>query len=678
VLRALVITTLIAALFTAFAQGKSDTAVIRHHLDLSESFENTNLDSSLHHAEQALAISLRTGLAAWAAEGYNAVGIALERKGQLDEAIRSYRQAMRLYDSLGAQRQVAGCMVNVGLSYRLKGEMDSAVKYNELALQISRAEKLHRLEAYVLHNIGSVYETRQYWYTALDYYLQSLELKTQYGTEEDHAYTLYNIGNIYFELKLADKAISFYKRALDASADDDSITVGDVHYAIANVYSTILSMHDSAMTLYRKALIVRSKIGYAQGIAEALLGIGETWRHLGRADSAVVYVRRAHDVLLDSEMYSDIASTYLALARSYSALRQWPIAIALADSGIEAARTVESRRTEMSLYQLLADIHRERGDWKPAAEYMTRYSALKDSVLNEEIATRVLDLETRYRSAQKDKAIAEQALELERQELRLVKRNRQLLLMIGGTAVLVIMMLMMWGVFATRRRLMKQEVMTMKREGEVRLLEAIAEGEEIERGRLARELHDGVSGMLSAAKLSVGSLRQVPGVEVNESFRQANALLEDTARELRQVSHNLMPEHLRQIGLIGSLEQYLETMERTGNIRFHLQHYGMEKRLDRKTELLLYRVIQELVHNIMKHARATEALVQLNRNHRLMQVTIEDNGAGMPATDATDGAGLESIRTRLQSLYGKLDIESKTGEGTSVYLELLLPEESVS
>ena len=224
------------------------------------------------------------------------------------------------------------------------------------------------------------------------------------------------------------------------------------------------------------------------------------------------------------------------------------------------------------------------------------------------------------------------------------------------------------GIIITGRNI-SDRIDAERRAKEVQLLEALREGEEKERGRIARDLHDEVSGMIAAAKMHVTTLAQtVPAIGTNEGYSQALSLLDEAARQVRNTSHNLMPEILLESGLSQALSRYCGSIS---NAQLQVRYIALEPvtRYAANFELALYRIIQELINNIIRHAAATKALVQLSAHGSRLMVTIEDNGMGFNPAATANGVGLSSIAKRVATMNGTMDIQSASGKGTSIYLE---------
>jgi len=200
-------------------------------------------------------------------------------------------------------------------------------------------------------------------------------------------------------------------------------------------------------------------------------------------------------------------------------------------------------------------------------------------------------------------------------------------------------------------------------------------GQEAERGRIARDLHDGLGGLFSTVKMYFSSLgHRQPEITDDDLYKKSVELIESAGNEVRKIAHNLMPEVLLKFGLISAVEELCKQINKGGVIKVSFQSYNMEERLASSTEIMLYRILQELLNNILKHAEATYVIVQFNRHEEKLNVIVEDNGRGFNAKSTSKGnsIGLETIKTRVNYLRGELNIDSKPGVGTTVMMEFLL------
>lgn len=309
-------------------------------------------------------------------------------------------------------------------------------------------------------------------------------------------------------------------------------------------------------------------------------------------------------------------------------------------------------------YQLLEVINESIGDYKNAYEALSEYVDITDSIFTQQSLQQINDLNVKYETSEKERLIAEKDLALTR------KNANMRILVISLIAIGAILCLSLF-LYQQRRKTYQHAIKALKREQDISLLKALMTGEEKERSRLARELHDGLGGILAAAQM------QISNASNGEGIGKAAELVDQAASESRRIAHNLLPESLLRYGLDEALRSYCQSISDSRLLQIDYQSSGMSQRLEQSIELSIYRIVQELVNNIVKHAGAKEALVQLQREGDKMAITVEDDGKGFAPT-RKDGIGLSNINSRISYLNGTIDIQFGQQKGTSVFIEIQL------
>ncbi|MBL0305500.1 MAG: sensor histidine kinase [Chitinophagaceae bacterium] len=320
-------------------------------------------------------------------------------------------------------------------------------------------------------------------------------------------------------------------------------------------------------------------------------------------------------------------------------------------------------------YGTLSDVYAATGRYKEAFELLKKYNDIKDTLLNEDRKKFALELEKKYETQKKDDL-------LKNQQSEIAQRKRLNYALAGGAAVLVLTILLLFRNYKQKQRLQQQRIIELETKEKLAATEAVLKGEEKERTRLAKDLHDGLGGMLSGIKYSFqtmkGNLIMTP--ENQQAFERSMDMLDSSIKEMRRVSHNLMPEVLVRYGLDAALKDYTTEVNKSGIIKVVYQSMGMEqKMIEQSSALGLYRIVQELLNNVIKHAAATEVLVQVFSEKDKLVVNVEDNGKGIdPAImEKAEGMGWKNIRSRVDLLNGKIDIQSAASKGTAVNLEFI-------
>jgi two-component system NarL family sensor kinase len=158
-----------------------------------------------------------------------------------------------------------------------------------------------------------------------------------------------------------------------------------------------------------------------------------------------------------------------------------------------------------------------------------------------------------------------------------------------------------------------------------------------------------------------------------QAFERSMDMLDSSIKEMRRVAHNLMPEALVKFGLDTALKDFCNSINQSGALKVAYQSIGLDNEIiDQTTSITIYRIIQELINNTIKHAAATQAIVQLSKTNGTLSVTVEDDGKGFdPAIlQGTKGIGWSNIQSRVDFMKGKMDVQSAPGNGTSVLIEL--------
>ena len=252
-------------------------------------------------------------------------------------------------------------------------------------------------------------------------------------------------------------------------------------------------------------------------------------------------------------------------------------------------------------------------------------------------------------------------------------------LLIGGIALVMITGLSGVMYFVRKQRSEKlianEKINTLLKDQELQSVSNMLEVQEEERKRIAADLHDRLGSMLSTVKLHFNTVEQQIDTlreQNKDQYHKATTLLDEACDEVRKIAHNLVSGELVKFGLVSALNQLKETIEETGKLSIKVYAFGMEERLAANTEISLYRIVQELLNNILKHAKASEMTIQLNKVENNLNIVVEDNGAGydVNAALAKDGMGLRNMQTRVKKLNGTIEFDSMKGRGSTTIIDL--------
>ncbi len=493
-----------------------------------------------------------------------------------------------------------------------------------------------------------------------------------------------------------EKAIGYYHQALAIAEKGDNLyAVSNPYHNIAIIYSETKD-YEPALKYALKALEIRQQINDSTFIAESFLTIGGIYYHLLQYEKAEHYLLDAQSYYQTQNNPTGLSLSYNNLGLVYQDMEQWDRAEMLFRKSLELCRKQEGRYEDMvnvlynlsklailkkdfvqseqyaaeaeqiaTTYGLLPSLKEAlealsaalegRQDYKRAFHTQTRLLAVNDSLLNEEKSRQILNLEIRYQVARKEATITAQSLILSEKDRSLAQRKMWLV----AIASVSVLSLIIFYILYNRRHVRAQ------REEEQKIHSAIFESEQKERIRIARDLHDSIGQKLSVMKMLL------PAANGDENIIKISDFLDETAQEVRSISHNLIPEILN-FGLIKAFDAIADKINSTGNIhiRFEVPPELRQLPLSKQTELSIYRIVQEILSNIVQHAQADKIRCSIHLLPQHIQISISDNGTGFDThiIDESRGLGWKNIFARVKLINGTLNIKSEKGKGSDFVL----------
>jgi len=260
--------------------------------------------------------------------------------------------------------------------------------------------------------------------------------------------------------------------------------------------------------------------------------------------------------------------------------------------------------------------------------------------------------------------------QLLKQELEIIKSQREKQIYLIASLGFILLSLSIWLYFKQKQKIKNNEIITLQQQKDITKLQSFIDGEEKERKRLAQDLHDGINGDLSSIKYLLSSVNTQSFSSENQALlNKAIDMIDYSCDQVRNISHNLSPTSINDFGLITSLKNYCAKLEGFHPIKINFQHFGFDLQLSKSIETVIYRIVQELVYNIIKHADATEALVQINSHEDNLFITVEDNGKGISQDSKNTGIGLKNIASRIAFLNATLE-EEVNSNGTTFTINI--------
>jgi len=311
-------------------------------------------------------------------------------------------------------------------------------------------------------------------------------------------------------------------------------------------------------------------------------------------------------------------------------------------------------------------LYEEWGKDAKALAYYKQYKQLADSMASEQNKNFSSQLEVEFETEKKESRI-------KLQQASIHQKNILNYVFAGSTILVLVLTFLIYRTYQQKRKLQQQRIHELETEKQLLATQSLLKGQEDERSRLAKDLHDGLGGLLSGVKLQLGAMKGnlILTEEHGRIFNNALIKLDESISEMRRVAHNMMPEALMKLGLQHALQDYCEGLSQSQPFTIETAFYGLENRLEPSVEIVVYRIVQELVNNAVKHSGATTILAQVMSQDNLITITVEDNGKGFEQSqlEKLRTAGMQNIQSRVNYLRGTIDIQSSPGKGTSVHIE---------
>lgn len=569
-----------------------------------------------------------------------------------------------------------------GIYYLETSRLSQAKPYFQMSYEYNKKSKKDTAPlgaATALGNLSLIAESEHDIESAVNLKLQALDIWKASPFSERYIAVgnLYiSIGTLYSKENQFDKAIYYNKKGietrLNADLRDSDLATSYVFLMNNFIRSNQLDSASKYVSIIESLVNeIKSPTLYMRYYGS----MGELEFERKNFEKALSYNQSMLDYAKQAQRKVNEISAYLNIAKCYQQLKQPAQALPYFKEALimsEKANRIEGRKSAM---QGLADTYHQLKNDTEAFRYLSQYNVLKDSIIAEETKVKLNEIDTKYQAAQKEKQI----LVLEKES-----RHQDTLIygLLGGLAALVLIGGLIYRNLSSQQKIAKQqtilkekEIQQLQQERQLVATNSILKGQEEERTRVARDLHDGLGGLLTSIKLTLSKVKGnfiLPEASVGV-FARALEQLDNAISEMRRVAHSMMPETLVRYGLPDALKDFCDDINETGKINIHLQLLGMEKRLESSVEVVIYRIIQELLNNILKHAEASDAYLQLALNQSgIISLTVEDNGQGfnLAQLEHNKGAGMRNIENRVAYLGGKINIQSQPNDGTSVLIEI--------
>ncbi|GGG66106.1 tetratricopeptide repeat-containing sensor histidine kinase [Epilithonimonas arachidiradicis] len=609
--------------------SKDDRVVLQNYLLLSEYWAPTDSLKSAQALNTVLNSPKKNLLSKGLLEYYQ--GIFATNQGSRTDAKKHYEQAIKLLQN---DKKNSGILIRA--------------LYNEAYIQI---------------------EDKSYDFLVKALTEKCIPLSEKTNNKELLAYSYTQLGLTFMSVGQLDKAEEYHKKALEVLKQiPKTQTVHLITYL--NLVSNYCYKPDSktAKVYLDKAKAMIQNYPQSQHYANYYYQEGMYYttkqdypKALSSLDAGVKLAKAKNQLKLLHLLYFRMYNVYL-MQKDYVKAKQQLEQIL--KENILSKEALNRRIT----YTQLAAVNDVLGQSKEAYQWMKKSNDLGDSLNQQKLLQKLNEYEILHKTTEKQKTINQ--LEQEKKENELMAKNKNLRITILAIALglsLIIAVL----IYLTYRKQQKlnqqisishqQDLLHIENERKYEATQAVLQGEEQERQRIAQDLHDSMGGMLANIRMSISANELYQSTDIVEK-------LDKSISEMRRISRNLMPETLKNLGLETALKELCESMTHK-HFSIQFEAFDVSEKIPFQIQLAFYRIAQESISNVIKYAQANNVIVQISQDGNTLTLTVEDDGVGFDKSKITYGLGLKNIENRVRLINGKVEIHSVKGEGTTINVE---------
>lgn len=598
----------------------------------SEEYLNTDLDSAFFFAEKARKLAKNIDDKRLMALSYEALGKSFFSGEEPDSATNYFELVLNHGLQSGDSSMIAKSYYHLGMTRQLEGNFANALQAYELGSHFVREEK-SKINGDLLNGIGLVYSRLNDSTKAYEFFHRSILISTNIADTLGLAATHNNLGNLFVKYGDFRQARHHFANALDyysiAQNNDgirnSTVNLGNVFFQEGNI--------DLADSLYKRSSFLLSKKGVGLSLASLSHNFGSLYGLIKNFKKAEYYFKKALIEVKDLNKPDLIKSIHYNLGQVYELQSQHQ-------------KANEHYREHIFIQDTL---HR---------------NLQKTATLARQLQKQNLQMRLEKEQAQA-------------QSVRMELANRNLTI---GIILGIVFLLIGIGWFFLRLRNRQRQsafesrIDRMMQEQEQHMFGAVIRGQEQAYSQIAQELHDNIGMLLSATNLHFSNLEEKLDTQL-ESFQQAKSTLLKAVKEVRTLSRDMLSGTLHHLGLVDAVEELLEVLRQTGQYEIDFETQGLAQvDLPPTMSHSLYRCVQELVSNVIRHSHADHIRLSIICKQGQLSLEFEDNGIGFDLHEPKAGMGIKSLSARVSDLQGTFDVQSEIGQGTLVKILLDVPE----
>lgn len=563
----------------------------------------------------------------------------------------------------------------LGISYGKLGDNNQGIEFLDIALGEFISLNDYKNACSVLNKKGLIYFQEDKYDSAMALYLECLIIAKKHDFVHERVSPLINISNIYNRTQDYDKALQTLNQALEFCGENESENRNIIVQNIATIWYK-KGDYDKALNLYESEIELAEKNNNLLDIAFLKSNLGIVHYSMGNKQKALKYLLETKNIWEELNDYSNLSHTLNNLAVIYNKMGDTKSAISMLKQSIEVAKMMNSKSSIARGYKNIANINESVGNYKQAYENINIYRKYRDSLFEDSKIKYLTEQQAKFDKLQDESKI----IKLENEKVKAESVNKtlkyqsRLNLLIFIIVIIVLLSVIFFYIWKMKKNkiINEERIKQIESERKFETAKYVIEGEEKERKRIAQELHDGIGVLLSTASIHFSNVEDKVDTGVSKIAAKAKDLLNEATTELRTISHNMLPSVLSKFGVYEALADIFESLDEDSGIQTDFSINGNKRKLDENSEIMIYRLVQEIVNNTIKHSKANKVSCSFDIEDENITINYTDDGIGFDenSKELRSSFGLNGINSRVDILGGKIINNSKKGMGTNYHIEL--------
>jgi signal transduction histidine kinase len=575
--------------------------------DLTWYYSKYITDSAIVYGNKAKDLAIALNDSSLLAQVYSDIGSIYLSTGNLEPAKLNYTTCYKIREKLGDSLGLAKCNINIASIYQKENKLKLASEIYLNCLKIFKERNLQKYVSTILSNLAQVLIKTGNTQKALQYAKEAVAFQKKNNETIPLTMSYVSLGNVYIALRDTPNAIKSYRSSVELAKSTGNNQAASAALNNLSLIAASQQQSNKLDSLVTQSDSLSKKIGLNGSENVAVIAKGKN--------------------LLRKEKFLEAKICFFNALKSYSL-------------------NVYNPRALLDAYSGLIEANGYMGYGDSVSYYLNKSLVLQNEVIANDVGTQINDLEVKYETKEKETTIF-------LQNEKITQRNNLIIFIVVSTFLLVVISILLFSRYKTKKN---KQLIEQENTAAIKILQS----EQTERMRIARELHDGIGQKLTVLKM----------YSSDENTQQKD-LLEETINEVRSISHKMMPEIIN-LGLVPAVKDLCAKINDGGTIKCVFEcDQSQYLKFATDIELSIYRIVQEVLNNMIKHAQANQIKVSFSLKGMILRIHIKDDGVGFDTKKihTSSGIGWSNIITRAKIISANLDVSS-TDKGTSVVLNM--------